>query len=98
LTPWRGRPLEPVCDASDDDACRAYIRASASTYFHPVGTCRIGADEHAVVDTALRVRGVEGLRIADASVMPAIPSANTNATVLAVAERAAELICQPRPT
>jgi choline dehydrogenase len=63
-----------------------------------VGTCRIGTDEHAVVDPALRVKGVEGLRIADASVMPMIPSANTNATVLAIAERAAALICPQQTT
>jgi choline dehydrogenase len=92
LTPWRGRALEPVIDMSDDDACRAYIRATAGSYFHPVGTCRIGNDELAVIDPALRVRGIEGLRIADASVMPSIVSANPNATVLGIAERAAALI------
>lgn len=58
----------------------------------PVGTCRIGTDELAVVDPELRVRSVEGLRVADASVMPSIVSAPTNATVLAVAERAAHLM------
>jgi choline dehydrogenase len=93
LAPWRAHQLEPDFDVSDEDACRAYIRASVGSYFHPVGTCRIGSDEHAVVDPALRVKGVEGLRVADASVVPMIPSANTNATVLAVAERAAALIC-----
>jgi choline dehydrogenase len=93
LAPWWARQLEPACDTSDEDACRAYIRASTGSYFHPVGTCRIGTDEHAVVDPLLRVKGVEGLRVADASVIPMLPSANTNATVLAVAERAAALIC-----
>ena len=62
------------------------------TYFHPVGTCKLGTDPDAVVDLQLRVRGVEGLRVADASVMPSLPGANTNATVLAVAERAAAII------
>ena len=95
LTPWRGHPLEPAFDTSDEDACRAYLHASTGSYFHPVGTCRIGTDEHAVVDPALRVKGVEGVRIADASVIPIIPSANTNATVLAVAERAAALMSDP---
>jgi choline dehydrogenase len=92
LTPWRGEALEPAFDTLDDDACRAYIRASAGPYFHPVGTCRIGTDPRAVVDPWLRVRGIEGLRVADASVIPTIVSANTNATVLAVAEKAATLI------
>jgi choline dehydrogenase len=93
LAPWRSRQLEPDFDTSDENACRTYIRANFGSYFHPVGTCRIGTDEHAVVDPALRVKGVEGVRVADASVMPIIPSANTNATVLAVAERAAAWIC-----
>jgi choline dehydrogenase len=62
------------------------------SYYHYAGTCRIGADEMAVVDTDLRVRGITGLLIADASVMPSIPSANTQPTVLAIAERAAALI------
>jgi choline dehydrogenase len=92
LDPWRGEPLEATFDTADDDACRAYIRASAGPYFHPVGTCRIGTDGLAVVDPCLRVKGVEGLRVADASVMPSIVAANTNATVLAIAEKAAALI------
>lgn len=94
LTPWRGAPMRPV-DTSDDEACRAYLRASTVSYFHPVGTCRIGVDQNAVVDPQLRVVGVDGLRVADASVMPAIVSANTNATVLAIAERGAALITSP---
>jgi choline dehydrogenase len=59
---------------------------------HPVGTCRMGSDEDAVVDATLRVRGVEGLRVADASVMPVIPRAHPNATVMVIAEKAARLI------
>jgi choline dehydrogenase len=62
------------------------------TYHHPVGTCRIGDDDSAVVDTELRARGIDGLRVADASVMPSIVSGNTQATVYGVAERAAALI------
>jgi choline dehydrogenase len=69
-----------------------FLTASLRTYFHYVGTCRIGTDDFAVVDTDLTVHGIRGLRVADASVMPSIPSANTNATVLAIAERAAALI------
>jgi choline dehydrogenase len=71
---------------------RAYATASVFSCNHPVGTCRIGTDDMAVVDPELRVHGVSGLRVADASVMPSIVSANTNATVYAIAERAAELI------
>lgn len=92
LDPWRGVELHPGPDVSDDAALRAYARRSASSYFHLVGTCRIGEDEHAVVDTELRVRGIDALRVADGSVIPSIPSANTNATVYAIAERAADLL------
>ncbi|AWS48366.1 hypothetical protein DKM19_11795 [Streptosporangium sp. 'caverna'] len=92
LDPWRSREILPGPDVRDDDACSTYVRGNTNSYFHPVGTCRIGTDAEAVVDPELRVRGVEGLRVADASVMPSIVSANTNATVLAIAERAASLI------
>jgi choline dehydrogenase len=71
---------------------RDYLRRSTGSYHHPVGTCRLGTDERAVVDVDLRVRGIEGLRVVDASVMPSIPAANTHATVLAIAERAAAII------
>jgi choline dehydrogenase len=73
---------------------REYIRGTVGSYYHPAGTCRIGADTDAgaVVDTELRVRGITGLRVADASVMPVLPNAHPNATVLAVAEKAADLI------
>ena len=92
LRPFRDHELFPGPDAESDDALRAYVRATVSTYFHPVGTCKIGTDPTAVVDPALRVHGIEHLRIADASVMPSIVSGNTNAAVLAIAERAASLI------
>jgi choline dehydrogenase-like flavoprotein len=79
--------------ASDSDAdIEAHIRATAQTIYHPVGTCRMGADDTSVVDPELRVRGVEGLRVVDASVMPSTPRGNTNAPVIALAERAADLI------
>jgi choline dehydrogenase len=84
LKPWRGQ------DAAPGD--EAYIRATTATYYHYAGTCKLGADEMSVVDRDLRVHGIEGLRIADASVIPRIPSANTYATVIAIAERAASLI------
>jgi choline dehydrogenase len=92
MKPWCAGELDPGPDAHDDDALITYLRSNTDTYFHPVGTCRMGADDMAVVDPMLRVHGIEGLRVADASIMPSIPSANTNATVLAIAERAADLI------
>jgi choline dehydrogenase-like flavoprotein len=79
--------------ASDSDAdIEAHLRATAQTIYHPVGTCRMGSDAGAVVDPELRVRGVEALRVVDASVMPSVPRGNTNAPTIALAERAADLI------
>jgi len=72
------------------------VRQSGETVFHPTSTCRMGADERSVVDSRLRVRGVAGLRVVDASVMPAVVSGNTNAAVIAVAEKAADLIHSER--
>jgi choline dehydrogenase len=91
LAPWRGPELLPGRDLDDEEA-RAFVRSTTGTSCHPVGTCRMGTDAFAVVDPHLRVRGLGGLRVADASVMPSVVSADTNATVLAVAERAAHLI------
>jgi choline dehydrogenase len=74
----------------------AFLRRSCSSYFHPVGTCATGSGREAVVDAELRVRGVEGLRIADASVMPTIPSANTNAPTVMIGEFASRLLVPGR--
>jgi choline dehydrogenase-like flavoprotein len=79
----------------DQAGLRGYIRRGVGSYWHPVGSCRMGRDAAAVVDPELRVHGLTGLRVADASVMPTIPNAHPNATVLAIAERAAELIQPP---
>jgi choline dehydrogenase len=92
LSRWCERELLPGPHVNGESDLRTYLRRSSGTSFHPVGTCRIGADPLGVVDTELRVHGVQGLRVADASVMPDIVSANTNATVVAIAERAAERI------
>jgi choline dehydrogenase-like flavoprotein len=79
--------------ASDGDAdIEAYIRHTGQTIYHPTSTCRMGVDELAVVDPELRVRGVEGLRVVDASIFPSVPRGNTNAPTIAVAEKAADLI------
>jgi choline dehydrogenase len=82
----------PGPDCTTDADLRNYIRRSLMGYYHPAGTCRLGSDPGSVVDLDLRVRGVTGLRVADASVMPVITNAHPNATVLAIAERAADLI------
>jgi choline dehydrogenase len=84
--------ITPSAEAQDDAAIAEYIRAHCTTLYHPACTCRMGTDELAVVDPALRVRGIEALRIADASVFPTMLSGNTNAPTIMVAERAAELI------
>lgn len=92
LTNWRGEEALPGPAVHDDEQWTAYLHKNLRTYSHYAGTCRIGTDETAVVDPKLRVRGVSGLRVADASVMPSSVSANTNATVYAIAERAADLV------
>nr|WP_241431004.1 GMC oxidoreductase [Halorubrum kocurii] len=88
----RGEEVWPGEDVETDAEIEEHVRETAHTVYHPVGTCRMGDDESAVVDDRLRVHGVEGLRIADTSVMPKIPSGNTNAPAIAVGERAASMI------
>jgi len=92
----RGAEIEPGEALRDDAALAAWIRARADMQCHPVGTCAIGTDAQAVVDPALRVIGIDGLRVVDASVMPTIVGANTFATTVAIAERAARLIADVR--
>ena len=89
---YRGPEIFPGDDAVDEAALVAFIRRKAETIYHPVGTCRMGRDDDAVVDPALRVRGVEALRVVDASVMPRLIGGNTNAPTVMIAERASDLI------
>jgi choline dehydrogenase len=94
FAPWRGREVFPGPQVSTPQEFAAFARTAVMTYFHAVGTCRLGAvdDPDAVVDPQLRVRGIANLRIADASVMPTIPNANTHAASVAIGERAAVLV------
>lgn len=94
FAPYRGEEILPGADVQDDAAIAAFIRRKAESIYHPVGTCKIGRkdDPDAVVDPQLRVRGVAGLRVVDASVMPTLIGGNTNAPTMMIAERAAELI------
>lgn len=79
-------------DASSDEAIKTHIRKSVETVYHPVGTCKMGSDDMAVVDSQLRVHGVKNLRVVDASIMPKIVTGNTNAPVYMIAEKAADMI------
>ena len=97
LEPFAGVELAPGSALQSDAELDSYIRATATADIHTVGTCRMGQDEMAVVDPELRVRGLEGLRVVDASVMPRVPSGNTNIPVMMVAEKAADLILGREP-
>ena len=91
MSDYKGRDRNPI-DLNDDAALEALIRARADTIYHPVGTARMGSDAEAVCDPRLRVRGVEGLYVADASIMPKLVSGNTNAPSIMIGERAADFI------
>jgi len=88
--------LLPGSDVETDAQLRDFVRNRADTYHHHAGSCRMGIDDDAVVDPRLRVHGVSGLRVVDASVMPSVPSGNPHAAIAAVAERAADLIKEDR--
>ena len=88
----RGDESVPGKDVQSDDEIDAYIRQTANTVFHPAGTCRMGVDEQSVVDTQLRVRGSQNLRVVDASVMPDLVGGNINAPVLMIADKASDMI------
>jgi choline dehydrogenase len=84
--------LMPGPEVQTDSELERFVRTGADSYFHEVGSCRMGIDNQAVVDPRLRVHEVTGLRVVDASVIPTVPSANCHAAIAAIAERAADLI------
>jgi choline dehydrogenase len=90
--PYRGEELLPGPAVTSDGDIDAYIRQTAETIYHPVGSCKMGQDEMAVVDERLRVRGLEALRVIDASIMPRLVSGNTNAPTIMIAEKACDMI------
>jgi choline dehydrogenase len=92
LDAYRGKERTPGESVRSDDEVARYLRQGIETLYHPVGTCKMGTDALAVVDPSLRVRGVRGLRVVDASVMPTIPGGNTQAPTLMIAERAVPLL------
>jgi choline dehydrogenase len=92
LPKWLEREWLPGASVTTADALRDSVRRHSQTLYHPVGTCAMGVDDASVVDTECRVRGVDGLRVVDASVMPAVPRGNTNAPTIAIAEKASDQI------
>ncbi|MCE2721835.1 MAG: GMC family oxidoreductase [Burkholderiales bacterium] len=89
---YGGRELNRSATAQTEAEIEAFIRSQADSIYHPVGTCRMGGDDTAVVDATLRVRGIDGLRVIDASIMPRIVGGNTNAPTIMIAEKAADMI------
>lgn len=98
LAKFRGREVQPGDEVQTDDQLRSYVRRVAETLYHPVGTCKMGNDAMAVVDSELRVHGLERLRVVDASIMPTVPGGNTNAPTIMVGEKGADLIKNGRLT
>ena len=98
LAPHVGKPMRPEHWPSDDLQLEQLVRTYAETLYHPVGTARMGSDPGSVVDEELRVRGVSGVRVVDASVMPRIIRGHTHAPTMMIAERAADLIRQSSST
>ncbi|WPZ33517.1 GMC family oxidoreductase N-terminal domain-containing protein [Thalassobaculum sp. OXR-137] len=97
MDPLRGEEVEPGTGATSDEDLLNHVRNTANTAFHPVGTCRMGPGPDCVVDSRLRVHGIAGLRIADASIMPTMVSGNTNAAAIMIGEKASDMIREDHP-
>lgn len=92
MAPWVAEEIAPGPEAASDEDILAWIRRTGGTIYHPSGTCRMGGDPESVVDPELRVRGIEGLRVADASIMPTVVSGNTNAACIMIGEKCADMV------
>jgi choline dehydrogenase len=94
LAPMKVTEIAPGASQTTDDEILAWVRQAAETTYHPVGTCKMGSDAMAVVDARLRVHGIAGLRVADASIMPTLTSGNTNAPSIMIGEKAADMMLE----
>ena len=92
MAPLQATELAPGPTQITDDEILDWVRKAAETTYHPVGTCKMGSDAMAVVDAQLRVHGIDGLRVADASIMPTLTSGNTNAPSIMIGEKAADMV------
>ena len=97
MTPLQVSEVAPGSDRTTDDEILDWVKKAAETTYHPVGTCKMGSDPMAVVDAELRVHGIAGLRIADASIMPTLTSGNTNAPSIMIGEKAADMLLNAAP-
>jgi choline dehydrogenase len=92
MSPFQVSEIVPGADRTTDDEILDWVKKAAETTYHPVGTCKMGSDPMAVVDAQLRVHGISGLRVADASIMPTLTSGNTNAPSIMIGEKAADMM------
>jgi choline dehydrogenase len=92
ITLFQVSEVAPGADRTTDDEILDWVKKAAETTYHPVGTCKMGSDPMAVVDAQLRVHGIAGLRVADASIMPTLTSGNTNAPSIMIGEKAADMV------